>query len=145
MTCATRTAHDGGVGNARGTIAAMPEKAAKKSTSRSRKRNGSGDVQLTADRIVVRHPDDGERTSRGGLLIPATAAPAPRRLIWSEVTLVGPDVRGVRSGDRVLFLPQSGLEVELDGHDFLLLRERDVQAVESPPADAGERQPGQYL
>jgi len=123
----------------------MPEKAAKKSTSRSRKRNGSGDVQLTADRIVVRHPDDGERTSRGGLLIPATAAPAPRRLIWSEVTLVGPDVRGVRSGDRVLFLPQSGLEVELDGHDFLLFRERDVQAVESPPADAGERQPGQYL
>jgi chaperonin GroES len=123
----------------------MPEKAAKKSTSRSRKRNDSGDVHLTADRIVVRHPDDGERTSRGGLLIPATAAPAPRRLIWSEVTLVGPDVRGVKSGDHVLFLPQSGLEVELDGHDFLLLRERDVQAVESPPAGGGERQPGQYL
>ena len=92
---------------------------------------------------MVRHPDDGERTSRGGLLIPATAAPAPKRLIWSDVTLVGPDVRSVKAGDRVLFLPQAGLEVELDGHEFLLLRERDVQAVESPPAD--ERQPGQYL
>jgi chaperonin GroES len=126
----------------------MPEKTPKRTTSRatrSRRRTGGGDVHLTADRIVVRHPDDGERTSRGGLLIPATASPAPRRLIWSEVTLVGPDVRAVKAGDRVLFLPQSGLEVELDGHDFLLLRERDVQAVESPPPDGGERQPGQYL
>ena len=127
----------------------MPEKAATKKPAarakRSRRGDGAGDVHLTADRIVVRHPDDGERTSRGGLLIPATAAPAPRRLIWSEVALVGPDVRSVKPGDRVLFLPQSGLEVELDGHDFLLLRERDVQAVESRPAHDGERQPGQYL
>jgi chaperonin GroES len=126
----------------------MPEKPSKRTTAKGktpRRRAAGGDVQLTADRIVVRHPDDGERTSRGGLLIPATASPAPRRLIWSEVTLVGPDVRAVKAGDRVLFLPQSGLEVELDGHDFLLLRERDVQAVESPPAENGDRAHGQYL
>jgi chaperonin GroES len=101
-------------------------------------------VRLTADRIVVRHPDAGERTSRGGLLIPATAAPAPKRCIWSEVVLAGPDVRGVKTGDRVLFLPQAGLELELDGDEFLLLRERDVQAVASTP-ESGERAPGQYL
>ncbi|MGZ4115145.1 MAG: co-chaperone GroES family protein, partial [Actinomycetota bacterium] len=64
-------------------------------------------VRLTADRIVVRHPDAGERTSRGGLLIPATATPAPKRCVWSEVVLVGPDVRAVSGGDRVLFLPQA--------------------------------------
>ena len=122
----------------------MPESTAKKKAPRRRKASSNGDVRLTADRIVVRHPDDGERTSRGGLLIPATAAPAPKRLIWSEVTLVGPEVRSVKAGDSVLFLPQAGLELELDGHDFLLLRERDVQAVESRPAE--ERQPGgQYL
>ena len=39
------------------------------------------------------------------------------------------EVRGVRVGDAVLFLPQSGLEIELEGEDYLLLRERDVQAV----------------
>jgi len=117
----------------------MPKAAAK-----PRRRRTSTDVRLTGDRIVVEHPDDGERKTRGGLLIPATAVPAPKRCVWGEVALVGPDVRTVRPGDRILYLPQAGLEAELDGHDCLLLRERDVQAVSSP-ADDKDRQPGQYL
>ena len=104
----------------------------------------SDELGLTGDRIVVEHPENGERTSRGGLLIPATAAPAPKRCVWGEVLLVGPDVRTARTGDRILYLPQAGLEVELDGRDCLLLRERDVQAVSSSP-DGKERQPGLYL
>ena len=91
----------------------------------------------------MRTSENGERTSAGGLLIPATAAPAPRRLSWGDVTLVGPDVRVAKQGDRVLFLPSSGLEVELDGDELVLLRERDVQAVASAPGE--ERAPGQYL
>ena len=93
---------------------------------------------------MVEHPDRGEHTSRGGLLIPATAQPAPKRCVWSEVSLVGPDVRGVKQGDRVLFLPQAGLEVDLEGEEYLLLRERDVQAVAPAPERDG-REPGQYL
>ena len=105
------------------------------------------DVRLTGDRLVVQLPENGERTSASGLLIPATAAPAPKRLAWADVKLVGPDVRVASQGDRVLFLPSSGLEVELDGQELVLLRERDVQAVSSPPAsDArAKRAPGQYL
>jgi chaperonin GroES len=102
------------------------------------------DVRLTGDRLVVRPPGDGERKTNSGLLIPATAAPAPKRLAWADVALIGPDVRVAKVGDRVLFLPQSGLEVELDGEDLVLLRERDVQAVSAPTASA-ERVPGQYL
>ena len=94
---------------------------------------------------MVEVPGDGERRSRSGLLIPATAASAPKRCVWATVTLVGPDVRHVKTGDSVLFLPQAGLEVEIDGDDFLLLRERDVQAVSSPSLDGKEPQPGQYL
>ena len=119
----------------------MPRSAA---TRTKKARLATDDVRLTGDRLVVRHPDDGERKTRGGLLIPATAAPTPRRCIWGDVVLVGPDVRGVRSGDRILYLPQAGLELELDGHEYLLLRERDVQAVQSP-GDGKEPQPGQYL
>jgi chaperonin GroES len=107
---------------------------------------GEDDVKLTGDRLVVQLPENGERRSAGGLLIPATAAPAPRRLAWADVRLIGPDVRVARQGDRVLFLPSSGLEVELGGQEMILLRERDVQAVSSPPADGTrERAPGQYL
>ena len=37
---------------------------------------------------------DGERKSRGGILIPATAQ-LSKRLVWAEVVAVGPHVRGV--------------------------------------------------
>jgi chaperonin GroES len=103
------------------------------------------DVRLTGDRLVVQIPENGERKSASGLLIPATAAPAPKRLAWADVKLVGPDVRVATQGDRVLFLPSSGLEVELDGEELVLLRERDVQAVSTPATDKPERPPGQYL
>jgi chaperonin GroES len=124
------------------TAPAKPRKPrAKKASS-----NGSGPVRLTGDRLVVRTPGSGERKSAGGLLIPATAMPAPKRLAWGDVTLVGPDVRVAKTGDRVLFLPSAGLEVELEGEDLVLLRERDVQAVSEQAApSAKDRAPGQYL
>ncbi|HWL90891.1 MAG TPA: co-chaperone GroES [Actinomycetota bacterium] len=112
------------------------------------KRTAAGDdVRLTGDRLVVQLPENGERKSASGLLIPATAAPAPRRLAWADVKLIGPDVRVAKQGDRVLFLPSSGLEVDLDGQELVLLRERDIQAVSSPPAAGSrtDRTPGQYL
>src|SRR5438105_11458271 len=122
------------------TTTAKPRKPRAKKASA----NGSAEVRLTGDRLVVRTPGSGERKSAGGLLIPATAMPAPKRLAWGDVTLVGPEVRVAKTGDRVLFLPAAGLEVELDGEDLVLLRERDVQAVSSQPA-ARDRAPGQYL
>ena len=105
-------------------------------------------IKLTADRVVVSSPQDGERRSKGGLLIPATAGPTPKRCVWADVILVGPDARTVKAGDRVLFLPQVGLEVEIEGQDYLLLRERDVQAVAAHQATEdgkGPHAPGQYL
>lgn len=102
-------------------------------------------IRLTGDRLVVRDPDEGERKTAGGLLIPATAVPAPKRLAWGEVALVGPDVRVAKDGDRVLYLPSSGLEVELDGADYVLLRERDVQAVSTAENPTSDRGSGQYL
>ncbi len=127
---------------------ADPAKPSKPRASKARKKRAPStkteDIRLTGDRIVVENPDNGERTSRSGLLIPATAAPAPKRCVWGDVLLVGPDVRTAKAGDRILYLPQAGLEVELEGRDCLLLRERDVQAVSSAP-DGKERQPGLYL
>ena len=64
----------------------------------------------------------------GGILIPATAN-VNRRLIWAEVVAVGPTVRNITEGDRVLFAPDAGYEVEIRGEDYLILRERDIHAV----------------
>jgi chaperonin GroES len=99
-------------------------------------------IRLTADRILVMVPDENERRSKGGLVIPATAATPIKRCVWSEVILVGPETRNLKPGDRVLFIPQTGLEVDIRGELFLLLRERDVQAVAS---DRNDPQAGQYL
>jgi chaperonin GroES len=101
------------------------------------------DIRLTADRILVRVPDNSERRSKAGLLIPATASAPVKRCVWSEVILVGPETRNVRVGDEVLFIPQSGLEVDVRGEIFLLLRERDVQAVSSDRSS--DPHSGQYL
>src|SRR5215471_12460707 len=52
-------------------------------------------MRLTADRILVRVPDESERKSKAGLLIPATAATPVKRCVWSDVVLVGPETRNV--------------------------------------------------
>jgi chaperonin GroES len=101
-----------------------------------------GNIRLTADRLLVRMPDDSERRSKAGLVIPATAATHAKRCVWSEVVLTGPETRNLKAGDRVLFLPQTGLEVDISGEAFLLLRERDVQAIAS---DRKDPMSGQYL
>jgi chaperonin GroES len=99
-------------------------------------------IRLTADRVLVRMPDETERRSKGGLVIPATAASHVKRCVWSDVVLTGPETRNLKAGDRVLFLPQTGLEVDIRGEAFLLLRERDVQAIAS---DRKDPLAGQYL
>ena len=99
-------------------------------------------IRMTADRLLVRREVTGERQSKGGLLIPATAASVNKRCVWSEVVAVGPNVRNIETGDQVLHLPDGGLEVEIRGEDFMLLRERDVHAVASDRLDGGT---GLYL
>lgn len=99
-------------------------------------------VRMVADRILaVPSREAGERKSRAGILIPATAD-VSRRLVWAEVAAVGPTVRSVQTGDSVLFSPESGFEVEIRGDEYLILRERDVHAVASEGTDGGS---GLYL
>lgn len=94
------------------------------------------------DRILVQ-PDKeaGERTSRAGIVIPATAA-VGRRLAWGEVVAAGPHVRQVGLGDMILFDPEDRAEVELEGSAYTLLRERDVHAISE---SAGDESTGLYL
>jgi chaperonin GroES len=99
-------------------------------------------IQMLADRVLVQLPvSEGERKSRSGILIPATAEVA-KRLSWAEVMAVGPHVRAVKPGDRVLFNPEDRFEVEVKGDDYLILRERDIHAVAAERIDGGT---GLYL
>lgn len=100
-------------------------------------------VRVAGDRVLCTPPAEGDRRSKGGILIPATAQTADRRGLWGEVTEVGPLVRGIEPGDVVLFLPESAIEVDVRGDLFLIVRERDIHAVASGERAGGST--GLYL
>jgi chaperonin GroES len=99
-------------------------------------------IEMLSDRVLVQIPrGEGERKSRAGILIPATAQVA-RRLAWAEVVATGPHVRTIKPGDQVLFNPEDRYEVEVQGEDYLIMRERDIHAVASERVASGT---GLYL
>ncbi len=99
-------------------------------------------VTMLADRVLVQVGEaEGERRSRAGILIPATAQ-VSRRLSWAKAVAVGPHVRTVKVGDSVLYNPEDRFEVEVQGEEYAILRERDIHAVASERIDGGT---GLYL
>jgi chaperonin GroES len=101
-------------------------------------------IKMLHDRLLVEvDQENGERRSAGGIVIPATAAMAARRLVWSGVIAAGPHARSVQVGDRVLFDPQDKAEVEVQGETYVVLRERDIHAVAADRL--GDEAAGLYL
>jgi len=91
-------------------------------------------IQPLADRVVVKALEDTEQM-RGGLYIPDTAKEKPQQ---GEIVAVGPGKVGddgtriepeVEVGNRVLYGKYSGTEVNVDGEEYLILRESDVLAI----------------
>lgn len=100
-------------------------------------------IKMLNDRILVNiEVGEGDRRSSGGILIPATAQ-VGKRLTWAQVEAIGPSVRSVEVGDQVLFNPNDRYEVEVQGIDYIILRERDIHAVASERLDEGST--GLYL
>ena len=98
-------------------------------------------IKMLNDRVLVSTSDDSERKSSGGILIPATAEMA-KRLVWATVVAQGQNVRSCEIGDNVLFSPDDRYEVEVQGRDFIMLRERELHAV---AAERIEASTGLYL
>ncbi len=98
-------------------------------------------IKMLNDRVLVRMSEDGERTSSGGILIPATAQ-MNKRLVWATVVAQGQNVRACEVGDMVLFSPDDRYEVEVSGEDYIMLRERELHAV---AAERIEASTGLYL
>ena len=86
------------------------------------------------DRVIIRRMEE-EKTSPGGIVIPASAAEKP---VKGQVVAVGKgkildngDVRplDVKKGDLILFGKYSGTEVSVDGEELLVMREDDITAI----------------
>jgi len=86
------------------------------------------------DRIVVKRIEEQE-TTRNGIFIPDSAKEKPQE---GEVIAIGKGKRlddgnlvalDVKAGDRILFGKYSGNEIQLDGTEYIIMREDDVLGV----------------
>src|SRR3712207_2115259 len=101
-------------------------------------------VRMLHDRVLVQlDKEAGERRSSGGIVIPATAALGNRRRGWARGAAIGPHVRAVEVGGRVLVDPDDKPEGEEAGESYVLMRERDVHAVAADRVEESET--GLYL
>jgi len=91
-------------------------------------------IQPLEDRVVV-HPLEAEEVTKGGIVLPDTAKEKPQE---GKVVAVGPGKMletgerakpAVKKGDTVVYAKYGGMEVEVDGKEYLILRESDILAV----------------
>ena len=94
-------------------------------------------IRMLFDRVLVSvDSEKGERTSGGGILIPATAS-VGKRLSWAVVVATGGNVRQVQPGDRVLFAPEDRHEGAAHSKGSILSRAKDSHPVAAAPGADG--------
>lgn len=81
------------------------------------------------DRVLV-EPAAAEETTAGGIIIPDTAKEKPQK---GTIVAVGPGKKDepttVSIGDNVLYGKYSGTELQVEGKDYLMMRESDILAI----------------
>jgi chaperonin GroES len=86
-------------------------------------------VKPIADRVLV-EPSAAEERTAGGLYIPDTAKEKPQRGV---IVAVGAGKKDepmtVKPGDSVLYGKYAGTEVNIEGKDYLIMRESDLFAI----------------
>ena len=86
-------------------------------------------IKPLADRVIVEVSPAEEKTA-SGLIIPDTAKEKPQK---GKIIAVGNGKKDepmtVKVGDTVLYGKYSGTEINVDGRDFLIMRESDIFAV----------------
>jgi len=86
-------------------------------------------VKPLADRVIV-EPAPAEEKTASGIIIPDTAKEKPMK---GKVVAVGNGKKDepltVKVGDNVLYGKYAGTEIQIDGKDYLIMRESDIYAI----------------
>lgn len=86
-------------------------------------------IQPLADRVVIQ-PEEAQQTTKSGIIIPDTAKEKPQRgIVLAAGAGKKDEPMTVKVGDTVLYGKYSGTEVNLEGEDYLILRESDILAI----------------
>jgi len=90
-------------------------------------------IEPLEDRVVVQTLE-AEETTKGGIVLPDTAKEKPQQ---GKVIAVGPGKMlesgeraepAVKKGDTVVYAKYGGTEIEVDGEEYMILREGDLLA-----------------
>ncbi|MCD6212411.1 MAG: co-chaperone GroES [Sulfurovum sp.] len=77
-----------------------------------------------ANRVLVEREEQ-SNTTASGIIIPDTAKQKP---LQGKVIAVGPDAKedGISEGDTVVFADFSGMEITIEGSEYLILLSKEV-------------------
>lgn len=86
-------------------------------------------IKPLADRVIVQAAA-AETMTKGGIIIPDTAKEKPQKGI---IVAAGPGKKDepvtVKVGDVVLYGKYAGTEINVDGTEYLIMRESDIFAI----------------
>jgi chaperonin GroES len=86
-------------------------------------------IKPLADRVII-EPAAAEEKTASGIIIPDTAKEKPQK---GTVLAAGPGKKdepmALKAGDVVLYGKYSGTEINIDGVNYLIMRESDVLAI----------------
>lgn len=89
----------------------------------------SVNIKPLADRVLI-EPSPAEEKTAGGIIIPDTAKEKPQK---GTVVAAGPGKKDepmtVKPGDVVLYGKYAGTEINVEGHEYLIMRESDILAI----------------
>ena len=85
------------------------------------------------DKIVLKQLE-AEETTKAGIVLPGQAKEKPQE---AEVIAVGPGgnidgkevVMQVKAGDKVIYSKYAGTDVELDGEEYIIVKQSDILAI----------------
>ncbi len=86
-------------------------------------------IRPLADRVLVK-PAAAEEKTVSGIIIPDSAKEKPLK---GDVIAVGNGTKDeemvVKEGDKVLYGKYAGTEIEIDGENYLIMRQSDILAI----------------
>lgn len=84
----------------------------------------SSPIKPLADRVVAARQEAKTQTA-SGIYLPDTAKEKPA---YAVVEAVGPDVKSIKKGDKIIYESFKSTEVTVDGKEYLIVKEEDVLA-----------------
>lgn len=86
-------------------------------------------VKPLADRVLI-EPVEAEEKTASGIIIPDSAKEKPQKGV---VVAAGPGMKDekmeVKVGDKVIYGKYTGTELNIDGNDYLIMKQSEILAI----------------